>query len=320
MRLAGQDSRRGTFGQRHSVLVDRTNGAEHTPLKTLRRTRRRFYVYDSLLSEFAAMGFEYGYSVARPDALVLWEAQFGDFADGAQSIIDEFISSGEEKWGQHSGVTLLLPHGYEGQGPDHSSARIERYLQLCAEDNMTVAMPSTPGAVLPPAAPAGARAAAPPADRLHPEVDAAPAGRRVGGRDFTTRHLAAGHPRRLGRAGRARVLLCSRQGLLRPARRPREARSADSADDVALVRVEQLYPTPVDEVSEALASYGVGSGGTTDVAWVQEEPANQGAWPHVSMHLTEDLPEGVRLRRVSRSARLRRPRASPRCTRRSRRP
>ncbi len=144
VRLVGQDSRRGTFGQRHSVLVDRNTGAEYTPLKRLDNGKARFFVYDSLLSEFAAMGFEYGYSVARPDALVMWEAQFGDFANGAQTIIDEFISSGEQKWGQKSSVVLLLPHGYEGQGPDHSSARIERFLSLCAQDNMTVALPTTP--------------------------------------------------------------------------------------------------------------------------------------------------------------------------------
>src|SRR4051794_14238677 len=144
VRLAGQDSRRGTFGHRHAVLVDRETGAEHTPLTHLSETQAPFYVYDSLLSEYAAMGFEYGYAVARPDALVLWEAQFGDFTNGAMTIIDEFIASGEAKWGQRSGVALLLPHGYEGQGPDHSSARLERYLQLCAEDNMTVATPTTP--------------------------------------------------------------------------------------------------------------------------------------------------------------------------------
>ena len=144
IRLAGQDSRRGTFVQRHAVLIDKSTAAEWTPLLYLGENQGRFWVVDSLLSEFAAMGFEYGYSVERPDALVLWEAQFGDFANGAQTIMDEFISSAEQKWGQRSSVTLLLPHGYEGQGPDHSSARIERYLQLCAEDNMTVAYPSTP--------------------------------------------------------------------------------------------------------------------------------------------------------------------------------
>ena len=145
VRLAGQDSRRGTFGQRHAVIVDRDDRlAVQAAQAAATRTARKLYVYDSLLSEFAAMGFEYGYSVARPDALVMWEAQFGDFVNGAQTIIDEFISSGEQKWGQRSSLVLLLPHGYEGQGPDHSSARVERFLQMCAQDNMTVAMPSTP--------------------------------------------------------------------------------------------------------------------------------------------------------------------------------
>ncbi len=144
VRLAGQDSRRGTFVQRHAVLIDKENAAEWTPLLYLGDGQAKFWVYDSLLSEFAAMGFEYGYSVERPDALVLWEAQFGDFFNGAQTIIDEFISASEQKWGQRSSVVLLLPHGYEGQGPDHSSARIERFLTMCAESNMTVAYPSTP--------------------------------------------------------------------------------------------------------------------------------------------------------------------------------
>jgi 2-oxoglutarate decarboxylase len=144
VRLAGQDSRRGTFVQRHAVLIDKHTAAEWSPMTALSPDQAKFWVYDSLLSEYAAMGFEYGYSVERPDALVMWEAQFGDFADGAQTIIDEFVSSSEQKWGQRSSVVLLLPHGYEGQGPDHSSARIERYLQLCAQENMTVAYPSTP--------------------------------------------------------------------------------------------------------------------------------------------------------------------------------
>ena len=144
VRLAGQDSRRGTFVQRHSVLHDRVNGQEWIPLANLADNQGRFWVYDSLLSEYAAMAFEYGYSVERADTLVLWEAQFGDFANGAQSVIDEYISAADQKWGQQSSVVLLLPHGYEGQGPDHSSARIERYLQLCAQDNITVARPSTP--------------------------------------------------------------------------------------------------------------------------------------------------------------------------------
>ncbi|MBA2324590.1 MAG: multifunctional oxoglutarate decarboxylase/oxoglutarate dehydrogenase thiamine pyrophosphate-binding subunit/dihydrolipoyllysine-residue succinyltransferase subunit, partial [Pseudonocardiales bacterium] len=144
VRMSGQDMRRGTFVQRHSVIIDRKTGAEYYPLRNLTPDQGRFLPYDSALSEFAAVGFEYGYSVANPRAFVAWEAQFGDFVNGAQSIIDEFISSGEAKWGQTSDVVLLLPHGHEGQGPDHTSGRIERFLQLCAEGSMTVAVPSTP--------------------------------------------------------------------------------------------------------------------------------------------------------------------------------
>ena len=226
VRLAGQDSRRGTFVQRHAVLIDKENAAEWTPLLYLGEGQGKFWVYDSLLSEFAAMGFEYGYSVERPDALVLWEAQFGDFFNGAQTIVDEFISSSEQKWGQRSSVVLLLPHGYEGQGPDHSSARIERFLTMCAENNMTVAYPSTPGVVLPPPAPPGLRPAAPPAHRLHPEVDAAAQGGEQPGRGLHDRRLPAGHARPRGedrRRGHPRARR-GRQGRLRPRGRARQAR------------------------------------------------------------------------------------------------
>ena len=203
VRLAGQDSRRGTFGQRHAVLVDRETGDDYTPLLYLSDDQARYNVYDSLLSEYAAMGFEYGYSLARPEALVMWEAQFGDFVNGAQTVVDEFISSAEQKWGQTSGVTLLLPHGYEGQGPDHSSARLERFLQLCAQNNMTVADADAAVELLPPAALAGPQPAPQAAGRLHPEVDAASEGRGVEGGGVHHRRLPPGHRRRDGGPGGA---------------------------------------------------------------------------------------------------------------------
>jgi 2-oxoglutarate dehydrogenase complex dehydrogenase (E1) component-like enzyme len=300
VRLAGQDSRRGTFGHRHAVLVDRNSGAEYTPLQNLGRdgspTEAPFYVYDSLLSEFAAMGFEYGYSVARPEALVLWEAQFGDFANGAQTIVDEFIASGEAKWGQRSGVGLLLPHGYEGQGPDHSSARIERYLSLCAEDNMTVALPTEPAnyfhllrrqalaglhrplVVFTPKSPLRLKAAASPVS------------------SFTTggwRPVITDPEGPVPSACR-RVLLCSGKLYweLAAARRNR------GVDDVAIVRMEQLYPMPGAEVRAAIEQYNPNA----DIAWVQEEPANMGPWPFVALNLPEHLPAGRMLRRISRPA------------------
>jgi len=298
IRLAGQDSRRGTFGQRHAVVVDRHTGSEFAPLKTLESApgAGTFYAHDSLLSEFAAMGFEYGYSVARINALVLWEAQFGDFANGAQSIIDEFIAAGEAKWGQRNALTLLLPHGYEGQGPDHSSARIERYLALCADNNMTVSAPSTPASyfhllrrqalspvrrpliVFTPKSMLRLKAAASPLAELtkgtwRPIIDDAA----VTDRSAVTKVLLT--------SGKVYYDLAA-------------ARNAGNVGDVALVRVEQLYPTPVEELAQILASYP----NVRDVVWVQEEPANQGAYPHMALHLGDALPGGIRLRRVSRKA------------------
>ncbi|WP_134322531.1 multifunctional oxoglutarate decarboxylase/oxoglutarate dehydrogenase thiamine pyrophosphate-binding subunit/dihydrolipoyllysine-residue succinyltransferase subunit [Cumulibacter soli] len=286
VRLAGQDSRRGTFVQRHAVLIDRHNGEEYTPLLHLGKGQARFWVFDSLLSEYAAMGFEYGYSVENKDALVLWEAQFGDFANGAQSIIDEYITSGEAKWGQRSGVVLMLPHGHEGQGPDHSSARIERYLAMCAEDNMTVANCSTPAnhfhilrrhalddihrpmVLFTPKSLLRAKAAT-------SEVS-----------DFTEggfQHVI-GDPD-VDPAKVTRVLLASGKinyELL-------AARQKAAKENVAILRVEQLYPIPAQQIATELAKYP----NLQELFWVQEEPANMGAWSFMAMNLQGDLPAGT---------------------------
>ncbi|HET9080393.1 MAG TPA: multifunctional oxoglutarate decarboxylase/oxoglutarate dehydrogenase thiamine pyrophosphate-binding subunit/dihydrolipoyllysine-residue succinyltransferase subunit [Trebonia sp.] len=281
VRLVGQDSRRGTFGQRHSVLVDRTNGAEYTPLKKLDNGKARFFVYDSLLSEFAAMGFEYGYSVARPEALVLWEAQFGDFMNGAQTIIDEFISSGEQKWGQTSSVVLLLPHGYEGQGPDHSSARIERFLSLCAQDNMTVALPTTPAnyfhllrwQVL--------------SERHKPLIVFTPKSllrlkaATSATVDFTQGSFRPliGEPAGFDAGKVRRVVLCTGKIYYDLA----DHRAKSGATDTAIIRIERLYPIPARELQEELSRYP----SDVELVWAQEEPENQGAWPRMALRLPD---------------------------------
>ncbi|MCL2730561.1 MAG: multifunctional oxoglutarate decarboxylase/oxoglutarate dehydrogenase thiamine pyrophosphate-binding subunit/dihydrolipoyllysine-residue succinyltransferase subunit [Actinomycetia bacterium] len=303
VRLAGQDSRRGTFGQRHAVLVDQNTGEEYTPLLYLSEGQARYNVYDSLLSEYAAMGFEYGYSLARPDALVMWEAQFGDFVNGASTIVDEYISAAEQKWGQTSGVTLLLPHGYEGQGPDHSSARIERFLQLCAQNNMTVAFPTTPAnyfhllrwqvhnphhkplIVFTPKSMLRLKAAASKAEdftsgQFQPVIS-----------DTTVDPEAV-----------RKVVFCTGK-VYYDLVAERERRGAD---DVAFLRIERLYPLPALEIQAAVAPYSKAQ----KFVWAQEEPANQGAWPFIALNLIDHLdlllgaaPDNAdRLRRVSRPA------------------
>lgn len=294
VRLSGQDSRRGTFVQRHSVLHDRENGQEWIPLTNLSENQGRFYVYDSLLSEYAAMAFEYGYSVERPDSLVLWEAQFGDFANGAQSVIDEYISAADQKWGQQSSVVLLLPHGYEGQGPDHSSARIERYLQLCAQDNMTVARPSTPASyfhllrrqayqrprrpliVFTPKAMLRLRGATSPVD------------------DFLTGKFepVLDDNRAIDKAAVKRVLLHA--GKIHWDLRGELDKNPNP--EIALVRLEQYYPAPVDQLNTVLAQYP-----NAELVWVQDEPENQGAWPFIALEVVKHL-KGRTIRRVSRAA------------------
>jgi 2-oxoglutarate dehydrogenase E1 component len=293
VRISGQDTRRGTFTQRHATLIDRETGAEYTPLKQLSHDQAPFWAYDSLLSEFAAVGFEYGYSVVREDALVAWEAQFGDFVDGAQTIIDEFISSGEAKWGQRSAVTLLLPHGYEGQGPDHSSGRPERFLQLCAENNMTVAMCSSPANYFHLLRRQGLSPVRRPLIAFTPksllrlkaavsELD-----------DFTGGTFQPVLPDlKADDDSVTRVLLCSGKIYYDLA----AARDAQERKDIAIVRVEQLYPLPADEIKAELARFP-----GAEVVWVQEEPANQGAWPFMALNLPEHL-DGRPLLRASRKA------------------
>ncbi len=297
VRLSGQDSRRGTFVQRHSVLIDRRTGEEYTPLRELAPDQGRFLAYDSALSEFAALGFEYGYSVANPEALVVWEAQFGDFVNGAQSVIDEFISSGEAKWGQTSDIVLLLPHGHEGQGPDHTSGRIERFLQLCAEDSMTVAVPSDPANyfhLLRRHVLDGIRrplVVFTPKSMLRHKAVTSPL------EAFTTGRFRSvlDDPAFADRSGDGvrRVLLCSGKLYYELA----AARAKQEISDTAIVRLEQLYPVPQRKLPLVLDHYPNAS----ELRWVQEEPANQGAWPFYGLLLPHLVP--ARFRRLERISR-----------------
>ncbi|MEE1760072.1 MULTISPECIES: multifunctional oxoglutarate decarboxylase/oxoglutarate dehydrogenase thiamine pyrophosphate-binding subunit/dihydrolipoyllysine-residue succinyltransferase subunit [unclassified Streptomyces] len=301
VRLAGQDSQRGTFGQRHAVIIDRETGEEFTPLMYLSEDQARLNVYNSLLSEYAAMGFEYGYSLARPESLVMWEAQFGDFVNGAQTVVDEFISSAEQKWGQTSGVTLLLPHGYEGQGPDHSSARPERFLQMCAQNNMTVAMPTSPSnyfhllrwqvhnphhkplVVFTPKSMLRLKAAASKAE------------------EFTSGEFrpVIGDSSVDANAVK-KVVFCAGK-VYYDLEAERQKRGAT---DTAIIRIERLYPLPGAEVQAEVNKYP----NAEKYLWAQEEPANQGAWPFIALNLIDhldlavgaDVPHGERLRRISR--------------------
>ncbi|MWB99949.1 multifunctional oxoglutarate decarboxylase/oxoglutarate dehydrogenase thiamine pyrophosphate-binding subunit/dihydrolipoyllysine-residue succinyltransferase subunit, partial [Agromyces seonyuensis] len=292
VRFAGQDARRGTFAQRHAVFHDRVNGQEWIPLTNLSESQGRFWIYDSLLSEYAALAFEYGYSVERADALVLWEAQFGDFANGAQSVIDTFIGSAEQKWGQRSSVVMLLPHGYEGQGPDHSSARIERYLQLCAENNMTVARPSTPASyfhLLRRQAYARPRT---PLVVFTPKAMLRLRGATSEVADFTHGKFepVIDDARITDAAAVRRVVFVS--GKIYYDLLAELAKNPDPT--VALVRLEQFYPLPEEELSAIAQRYA-----NAELVWAQDEPENQGAWPFLAL-ITRDFERPVRV--VSRAA------------------
>jgi 2-oxoglutarate dehydrogenase E1 component len=274
VRLSGEDSVRGTFSQRHAALFDHHTAESHVPLAHLAPDQAPFHAFDSLLSEFAVLGFEYGYSVGHPEALVMWEAQFGDFVNGAQVILDQFLVSAESKWGQTSGVVLLLPHGYEGQGPEHSSARLERFLQLSARGNLRVAHPSTPAQYFH-LLRAQARS-----EQRKPLVVMTPKSLlRHKACVSRAEELASGRfeavlddPAR--EAGRAeRLLLCSGKIFYDLDAQRQEA----GAEGVSICRIEQLYPFPAERLARVLERHAP----TTRVSWVQEEPRNMGAWSFV---------------------------------------
>lgn len=288
IRFSGQDVRRGTFTQRHAVFFDAENGSEWEPLNNLSGDQAKLSIYNSLLSEYGVLGFEYGYSVERPEALTVWEAQFGDFTNGAQTIVDEFISSAEQKWGQRSSLVLLLPHGFEGQGPDHSSARIERFLTLCAERNMTVVNPSTPAnhfhllrrqAYSRPRRPL---IVATPKQLLRLKAAASPI------EDFTqgTFQQVIPNVSNLDDSKVTDVILVS--GRLYYDLVTQREESGDHS--TAIIRVEQLYPLPLNEIKKELARYP-----QARIMWAQDEPANQGAWPFMAVNLVPEVDRPIQL-------------------------
>jgi len=285
VRLSGQDSSRGTFSQRQSVLVDQENEARYVPLNHIREGQAEFEVIDSLLSEYAVLGFEYGYSTAEPRALVLWEAQFGDFANGAQIIIDQFIAAGEMKWLRMCGLVMLLPHGYEGQGPEHSSARLERYLQLCAQDNIQVACPTTPANYFHVLRRQMHRPFRKPLILMTPksllrhkravsflsDMEPGSSFHRVF-RDQAEAVPGATTVKLVSDDKIKRVILCTGKvyfDLMDEREKRNESR-------VQMLRLEQLYPFPDEALAEELRRFP-----NAEIIWCQEEPKNQGAWTFV---------------------------------------
>ncbi|MCT7359884.1 2-oxoglutarate dehydrogenase E1 component [Thalassolituus pacificus] len=283
IRITGQDVGRGTFSHRHAVLHNQKDGSSYIPLQHVKEDQPPFDLYDSLLSEEAVLAFEYGYSTTTPGALVIWEAQFGDFANGAQVVFDQFISSGEHKWGRLCGLTMLLPHGYEGQGPEHSSARMERYLQLCAEHNVQICVPSTPAQVYhmlrrqvirPLRKPLVVMS---PKSLLRHKLAISTLEELAGGRFYTV----IDEVDELDAKAVRRVLLCSGKvyyDLL-------ERRRAEEINDVAIVRIEQLYPFPAKQLAKVLSKYS----NVEEVIWTQEEPMNMGAWYSSQHHMRRAL-------------------------------
>lgn len=286
VRFTGQDSRRGTFAHRHSVLHDREDGKEYTPLSSISYEDRFFEIYDSLLSEEAVLAFEYGYATTTPNALVVWEAQFGDFANSAQVVIDQFITSGEHKWERLCGLTMLLPHGYEGQGPEHSSARLERFLQLCAEHNIQVCLPTTANQVFHMLRRQVLRPLRKPLIVMSPKSLL-----RHKETSTTLEEMANGTFQVvIGETDEdivpdkvRRIILCAGKVYydLRQERRKREI------TDIAIIRLEQLYPFPEQDLQEIMGAYKEFS----EVVWCQEEPMNQGAWYSSQHHMRRVIGE-----------------------------
>ena len=295
VRISGQDARRGTFSHRHSALVDYHNGQTIMPVASLAKGDAHFEVYNSILSEYGVMGFEYGYAVSNPDVLTIWEAQFGDFANGAQIMIDQFVSSSETKWDRMCGLVLLLPHGQEGQGPEHSSARLERFLQLCAEDNMTIVNPTTPAQIFHLLRRQALRRVrrplvvmSPKSLLRHPEATS------------SVKQLTDGSWQKVidateaGKKQVSHVVLCS--GKLYYDLAARQKDLGKKGTHVALVRLEQLYPLPLEEIKKVLEGYGK----KAQIIWAQEDPRNQGAWWYLNETLVPELGKDVQL--VSRPA------------------
>jgi len=296
IRLVGQDSGRGTFFHRHAVLHEQSAGETYLPLQNLSDDQGHFDVHDSVLSECAVLAFEYGYSTAAPKGLCIWEAQFGDFANGAQVVFDQFLSSGEQKWGRMCGLTVMLPHGYEGQGPEHSSARLERFLQLCAEHNMQVCVPSTPAQVYHMLRRQVVRNMRRPLIVMSPKsllrhplavssLDELADG---------TFQNAIDEIDKVDKKAIERIVLCSGKVYYELL----EKRRSESLENVAIVRIEQLYPFPTKELGNILAQYS----NAKDVAWCQEEPQNQGAWYCSQHHFKTVLPNNAKLHYTGREA------------------
>ena len=289
VRLVGQDSARGTFFHRHAVLHNQLNNLEYTPLQHVVDRRDAFHVIDSFLSEEAVLGFEYGFASTEPNTLVIWEGQFGDFANGAQVVIDQFISSGEAKWGRLCGLTMFLPHGYEGQGPEHSSARLERYLQLCAEHNIQVCVPSTPAQMFHMIRRQQIRPFRKPLIVLTPK-------------SLLRHKMSVSSLEELSNGGfqlviaevgaidvkkTRRLVFCSGKVYFDLV----EAREVHGIDDVAVIRIEQLYPFPIGEYADIIAQYPH----VEEFVWCQEEPLNQGAWYQIKHRLQEPLQDNQQL-------------------------